>query len=282
MLKPIGTGSPASTEVNSAQEADSKQQSADSKSPNSAPEQPPGTNAMRDAERRLAENALAENAFAGIFRAYELHAAPDGPSGSNTTSKTTTEVTAKGDPPKIAAPPGSPFGPGKKVLMLGDSHTVMDYGKKMKELIKATGSDINVDAKVGAAPKDFMNRMTDLIKKDNPDTIVVSLGTNFREGKMSQRQIDIQVERITKAVRDTGSSAKIVWVGPPRLKEDMKDNGASLDSFDKMMQKAMANKGQYVSSNPYTTYEGRDGVHYNKKPAEAWAQGVFNEINSGK
>jgi hypothetical protein len=62
----------------------------------------------------------------------------------------------------------------------------------------------------------------------------------------------------------------------------MKDNGASLDSFDKMMEKAMGSKGKYVSSNAYTNYEGRDGVHYNKKPAEAWAKGVFDVIHSGK
>lgn len=279
MVRPIGTGSPISPEVNSTQDADSPQQPADTKPPNAAPDQTPGTTQDQNPERLLAENKLAENAFAGIFRQYQLHAAPDDPSGPNTTPGTTTGVTAKTDAPKIAAPPGSPFGPGKKVLMLGDSHTVMDYGKKMKDLIKATGSDVTVDAKVGAAPKDFMNRMTDLIKKENPDTIVVSLGTNFREGKMTQNQINIQVARITKAVRESGSSAKIVWVGPPRLKEDMKDNGASLKSFDDMMAKALGDKGKYVSSNGHTTYEGGDGVHYNKKPAEAWAQGVFDEIN---
>lgn len=279
MVRPIGTGSPATQEVNSTQDAATIQQPADTKPPDAAPEQTPSETPKQNPERQLAENTRAENAFAGIFRQYQLNAAPDDSAGSNTTSGKTTGVNAKTDTPKIAALAGSPFGPGKKVLMLGDSHTVMDYGKKMKDLIKATGSDVTVDAKVGAAPKDFMNRMTDLIKKENPDTIVVSLGTNFREGKMTQNQINIQVARITKAVRDTGSSAKIVWVGPPRLAQDMKDNGVSLKSFDDMMAKALGDKGKYVSSNGHTTYEGRDGVHYNKKPAEAWAQGVFDEIN---
>jgi hypothetical protein len=188
---------------------------------------------------------------------------------------------AKTGSSKISDSSGA-FGPGKKVLMLGDSHTVMGYGKKMKELIKSTGSDVNVDAKVGARPKDFPDRIAEHIRKENPDTIVVSLGTNFRESKMTQAQVNVQVERITKAVKDAGSNAKIIWVGPPRLKEDMKDNGASLDSFDKMMEKAMSSKGQYVSSNPYTTYKGRDGVHYENAQAEAWAKGIFDNIQSRK
>jgi hypothetical protein len=280
MVRPIGSGSPSSTEIHSTEAAESPKQPANSEPPSPTPEQTATTRPKQDSERMLAENARAENAFAEMFRQYQFHAAPDGPSGGfDKSSDTTTGVKAKDDAPKIAAPASSPFGPGKKVLMLGDSHTVMDYGKKMEKLIKATGSGFAVDAKVGAAPKDFMNRMTDLIKKENPDTIVVSLGTNFREEKMSQRQIDIQVQRITDAVQKTGSKAKIVWVGPPRLKEDMKDNGVSMEAFDKMMEKAMGDKGKYVSSNAHSNYEGRDGVHYNKKPAEAWAQGVFDQIN---
>jgi hypothetical protein len=141
---------------------------------------------------------------------------------------------------------------------------------------------VTVDAKVGARPKDFPNKIAEHIHKENPDTIVVSLGTNFREPKMTQGQVNVQVERITKAVRDSGSNAQIIWVGPPRLKTDMKDNGASLDSFDKMMEKAMASKGQYVSSNPYTNYKGRDGVHYENAQAETWANAVFGQINSQK
>jgi hypothetical protein len=283
MVRPIGTGAPSAI---ASPEPNSPEKLVENTLQQTVPDQQTETISTQDPARSFAKNVLAENAFFGNFRAYQFQAAPDGPSsGSNSTPpapSNSTGVKSADNTPKIAAPAGSPFGPGKKILMLGDSHTVGPYGSKMKEMIKDTGSDVAVDAKIGAAPKDFTNRMTDLIKKENPDTIVVSLGTNFREGGMTQRQIDIQVERITKAVRDTGSKAKIVWVGPPRLQTDMKDNGASLDSFDKMMEKAMGSKGKYVSSNAYTNYEGRDGVHYNKKPAEAWAKGVFDVINSGK
>ncbi|HSE39765.1 MAG TPA: hypothetical protein VLH08_03290, partial [Acidobacteriota bacterium] len=169
MVRPIGTGSAAPVAV---PETNSPEKSVESARQHTAPDQKTDTTSTQDPARSFAKNVLAENAFLGNFRAYQFQAAPDGPSsGSNSTPPTksnSTGVKSTDNTPKIAAPAGSPFGPGKKILMLGDSHTVGAYGNKMKELIKDTGSDVAVDAKIGAAPKDFMNRMTDLIKKENP------------------------------------------------------------------------------------------------------------------
>lgn len=247
------------------------------------PKQDPETAAKnaKAANQHANDRKNLDSARAEIVKDQLAKKLPEKKSQPNAEKKQT-EATEKISDSKIAGPQDSPFGPGKKVLMLGDSHSVMGYGKKMKELVKGTGSDVTVDAKVGARPKDFPDKIAEHIRKENPDTIVVSLGTNFREAKMTQAQVDVQVERITKAVRDSGSKAKLIWVGPPRLKEDMEDNGASLDAFDKMMGKAMSSKGQYVSSNPYTTYKGRDGVHYETAQAEAWAKGVFDHIHSQK
>jgi lysophospholipase L1-like esterase len=175
-----------------------------------------------------------------------------------------------------SAAPGSPFGPGKKVLMLGDSHTVGTYGQEMSRLIGGTGSSVKTDAKVGVSPSYFNSRVGDLIRRDNPDTIVISLGANMRGA--SQAQVNKQIKDLEAQIRAAGSNAQIVWVGPPRTAQDMRDGGASINQFNQMMRNAIGSGGRYVDSAPFTNYSGPDGIHYNADPARRWAAGVFGAI----
>lgn len=172
----------------------------------------------------------------------------------------------------------SPFGKGKSVLVLGDSHTEAGaFGAQLTQRISETGSKVSVDAKSGKSPTYFFDRVEKLVKEHKPDTIVIALGTNYREdgdGK-TQGMVDAQVKGLVKRLRAAGSKAEIVWIGPPSIRQDGADGGASLRTFDARMKKALGDEGRYIPSSELTRYEGRDGVHYGAAAARKWADKVF-------
>jgi hypothetical protein len=172
----------------------------------------------------------------------------------------------------------SPFGKGKSVLVLGDSHTEAGaFGAQLTQRISDNGAKVSVDAKSGKSPTYFFGRVEKLVKEHKPDTIVIALGTNYREdgdGK-TQGMVDAQVKGLVKRLRAAGSTAEIVWVGPPSLRQDGADGGAALRTFDARMKKALGNEGRYIPSSELTRYEGRDGVHYTQVAARHWADKVF-------
>lgn len=211
---------------------------------------------------------------------WERFKAPPGGSGS---SGGAGSAGAAGSAGGAQAPGQGPFGPGKSVLLIGDSHTnSYEYGRELKRLITKTGAKVAVDAKDGASSLPFVSRVADDIKQHKPDTIVISLGTNFRDS--SARGAEIQVERLVKAIRDTGYKGEIVWVGPPPGRDDAKDGGKAFKAFEEKMQNATKKSGvKYVSSGPYVDPSGvdRSGIHYKDGPSDAWAKGVFEKIASG-
>lgn len=174
----------------------------------------------------------------------------------------------------------SPFGKGKSVLVLGDSHTAAGaFGRRLTRRISDTGAQVSVDAKSGKSPTWFFDRVETLVKEHKPDTIVIALGTNYREdgdGK-TQGMVDAQVKGLVKRIRATGSKAKIVWVGPPTLRKDEEGprRGVALRTFDERMKNALGNEGRYIPSSELTRYQGRDGVHYTEVAAGQWADKVF-------
>lgn len=193
-----------------------------------------------------------------------------------------------GGAPAVAPPPApattapaSPFGKGKAVMVLGDSHTAAgSFGKTLESRIGDTGSKVTVDAKSGVSPTYYFDRIEKLVREKNPDTIVIALGTNYREdgdGK-TQGMVNAQVQGLVKRIRATGSTAQIIWVGPPRGRADGADDGRSLQVFDTRMRNALGKEGTYVASSDHTRYEGRDGVHYGAAAGKRWADAVFDAM----
>ncbi len=199
------------------------------------------------------------------------------------------------------------FGPGTKVLEIGDSHTVGTFGDELDKKLRSTGSQVATYASAGASPDWFVKgtptkygyserhadgsksttpygqshatpKLDQLIGKEKPNVIVVNLGANFRGAGASG--IKQQVASIGEVAKKHG--IPVVWVGPPKSSKD-NGNPGSLNQFDQQMAAAVAPYGTYISSAPFVPkYSGSDGLHFNgaegTQIARNWADGVFSKI----
>ena len=201
-------------------------------------------------------------------------------------------------------PAGGHIGSGSKVLVIGDSHTAGTYGDELDRLLRGKGAQVHTVGSSGATADQYISgagtkvgyadhklngqtektaahatpKLEDLIAQDKPDTIVVNLGANFRGAGPSG--IKAQVNKLGEIAKR--HNIKIVWVGPPRTRDDM-SNPSSLQKFDQDMAAAVQPFGQYISSAPFTPeYSGTDGVHYGGSKgtelAKKWAAGVAGAL----
>lgn len=167
------------------------------------------------------------------------------------------------------------IGPGTKVLEIGDSHTVGVFGQELEKLLEGRGADVERHAAVGTSAGHWVNGghgakpLQDLIARSKPDVVIINLGANSRGG------VGSDVKRLAQIAKNSG--AQVIWVGPPRTRQDMA-NPAALQQFDAQMRAQLQGLGTYVSSAPYTSYDGPDGIHYNAGAARRWAQGVFGAL----
>lgn len=167
------------------------------------------------------------------------------------------------------------IGPGTKVLEIGDSHTVGVFGQELEKLLEGRGADVERHAAVGTSAGHWVNGghgakpLQDLIARSKPDVVIINLGANSRGG------VGGDVKRLAQIAKNSG--AQVIWVGPPRTRQDMA-NPAALQQFDAQMRAQLQGLGTYVSSAPYTSYDGPDGIHYNAGAARKWAQGVFGAL----
>lgn len=167
------------------------------------------------------------------------------------------------------------IGPGTKVLEIGDSHTVGVFGQELEKLLEGGGADVERHAAVGTSAGHWVNGghgakpLQDLLARSKPDVVIINLGANSRGG------VGSDVKRLAQIAKNSG--AQVIWVGPPRTRQDMA-NPAALQQFDAQMRAQLQGLGTYISSAPYTSYDGPDGIHYNAGAARKWAQGVFGAL----
>ena len=191
--------------------------------------------------------------------------------------------------------------------MIGDSHTVGTYGNEMDRLLRSSGATVSSYGSSGSSPSWWMRgtttssgfvgrhadgtverpadwrtphetpRLRELIERERPDTLVVSLGGNMRG--MSEDQIRRQVRELGEVARENG--VRLVWAGPPSRRADAGDR-QDIERFDAIMRDAVAPYGNYVASSRYTEYSGSDGVHYSGARGTAiarqWAGAVYGEL----
>lgn len=205
-----------------------------------------------------------------------------------------------------APPPGGKIGAGSNVLVIGDSHTIGTFGTQLDKDLRSTGARVETYGSSGSSPSWWINgtttnsgysarhadgsvdqppwnqphatpKLSDLIAKQRPDTIIVNLGANMRGA--SAQEIERQVSSLAKMAKESG--ARLIWVGPPKTREDM-SNPSSVNRFNAAMRDAVAPYGTYLSSSEYTRYAGGDGIHYSgnegSQVARGWADRIFSDI----
>ena len=224
------------------------------------------------------------------------------PAGNS--SGSTAPVGSSGEASAAGSPLSGSIGPGTKVLEIGDSHSVGTFGQELDAKLRGTGAQVSTYASAGANPSDFVNgtghkygywekkadgsekkvgygtnaappKLENLIAQEKPSVILVNLGANFRGGNPKA-----EVDKIGQVARK--HNIPIIWVGPPKTRED-NSTPSSIQSFDKKMAEAVAPYGKYIpSSNLTPKYSGGDGIHYSGSEgnsiARQWASGVFNAL----
>ncbi len=197
------------------------------------------------------------------------------------------------------------IGPGTRVLIIGDSQTVGPYGQTLDQLARATGATVSTQAAWGASPPWLFSGhetyklwtrdsegeantqmkvptplLNDLLARERPDVVIVTMGGNMIAGNASQGEVMTQVSQIGNAV--SASGAELVWVGPPKY-DPNKRSAAVVDEFYGKLRNAVPEYGTLIDSRPHISeYAGTDGLHYSgdkgERIAREWANGVFGEI----
>jgi lysophospholipase L1-like esterase len=198
-----------------------------------------------------------------------------------------------------------PITVGTRVLIIGDSQTVGPYGKTLDSLARASGATVVTHASWGASPTWFFNgqethkywsrdsagqeltaakvatpRLPDLLAREKPDVVVVTMGGNMIAGNASQADVTLQVSQIGNAV--SASGAHLVWVGPPKY-DPQKRSPEVIAQFYQKLENIVPEFGTLIDSRPHIeTYSGADGLHYSgakgERIAREWARGVFEQI----
>lgn len=239
--------------------------------------------------------------LAGMLNSPGVGAATPAPSPS--APQAAAPVTATPPAGNTPARPGQ-IGPGKRVLVIGDSHTAGHYGDELDKQLRARGAQVHTIGSSGASASNFISgrgttvgyadhgvdgktqktashatpKLEELINQDKPDVIVVNLGANFRGA--GQAGIESQVRSLGEIAKR--HNIPIKWVGPPKP-APARLNMEEVQRFDQQLAAAVAPYGEYISSVPYTPeYAGGDGLHYGgtrgKQLAQQWAQGIASNL----
>jgi lysophospholipase L1-like esterase len=180
-------------------------------------------------------------------------------------------------PKPAQASGGLAFGSGVRVLLFGDSHTHGPFGRELERLLKGTGAGVVRTAVIGSAVKNWLPRVSALLREHRPTVVIVALGANMRTYP-SVSGTSAQIAELVRAIRKEIPTARIVWIGPPR---EAKDTDAALARFNGIVRQGLDHTVRFVDSARHTPrYEGADGVHYAERAANDWARGVFKDLSS--
>lgn len=181
----------------------------------------------------------------------------------------------------------------KRILVLGDSHTVGSYGITLENLLRDAGSDVTRVGVVGAAAYHYNtgkhSRLTygrvgdfDAAIGRPYDLAIVSLGTNDVTGwsaAEAARQIRTLIDRINATTK--------VWVGAPSFS----DTAASSYNPDYARKNLNARAQElWVELSPVyganaidprnatASYVQQKDIHFGPKGGKAWAEYVFASL----
>lgn len=197
-----------------------------------------------------------------------------------------------------------------RVLMIGDSLSVGAFGEAIQRhlAMKFGPQNVSAFASCGSSPenwledepefythcgyrqstpdrspifRDFRNgkrprptltpKVETLVRRYDPNVIVVQLGTNWMDRNLSDREISWTIHRFIDALR--GSSVRqIIWIEPPDSSAFRRTQGRIHRLIESA---AVRQRFEVIDSRPLTHYvhgkTGGDGVHYNNEASRAWA-----------
>lgn len=202
------------------------------------------------------------------------------------------------------------LGPGSKVLVLGDSYSVGQYGKRLGQRLRSTGASVEAYGATGVTAAAYLNgtsvtngflhqtptgqavsvspgkraqvpRLDELLRKQKPDLVIVSLGPNYlpaaRGGKHAAGNLAAaDLRRVADQVKASG--AKLVWVGTPDTSRF--SEAAEVDVNRGLRLAARQTDSLFVDPKPLQAYRGGDGLHPATHAASSLADKVFDRIQA--
>lgn len=197
----------------------------------------------------------------------------------------------------------------KKILILGDSHSVHTFGQTLDQGLRNDGFSVKTIARSSASPhwwytglstkhqafsRDYDGTiheekktplLASILPKDS--TVVVALGTNmikvFKNLDLKKLKLDYDCKSkgitmaeatfcMARQIQENGNQC--IWVGPPQMKnykkKELKKTYETLG--------VLAKGCLIIDSRDLTKYAGSDGTHYDGKKgvavAKAWAEAV--------
>jgi len=210
----------------------------------------------------------------------------------------------------------SPPPPPPKVLMIGDSLSVSDFGDVVREHLEHEFGRQNVAffASCGSSPESWLQnepvfhtkcgyrektptsdvyhdyhngkrppavatpKVETLIERYKPTIVIVQLGTNWMDQTLSDDYIRHVLARFVRAVHGV-STRRMIWIGPP----DSSRFSTVQNRIYQLIQQSVSRGDPVIDSRRFTRYlvgkTGGDGVHYNRESGEAWARRVITSID---
>lgn len=210
------------------------------------------------------------------------------------------------------------IGPDARVLHIGDSHTVGIYGQHMDKLLRETGARVETYGSAGSRPSWFVTgrntrsgfygkneegvvdkpakwndphptpKFEELLRRFNPNVIMVSLGANLFGA--SAEQVKADVDRLFVGANGQPldlRGKKLIWIGPPDGRADKKPAEQQAALYRHLQAAIEPYGASFIDSRPMTEYPdtpGLDGRHYwgkeGVREAREWAAEVLDQVQA--
>ena len=208
-----------------------------------------------------------------------------------------------------------------KVLFLGDSHTDGVFGDTLDEMMREKYDVASFGTRGSTSQwyldgtqtpwagwsrlpdrtevrdnKPYTPHVSELLKQQAPNAVVIALGTNFvwlysssntpQKIAQTDSQVEVQVKSLLQAVQQPGRAC--IWIGPPQLGPKYSQSKGVLDHVREIERKAASQNGcTFIDSFSVTGYpeQGGDSIHYDRagpegiKIAKAWARYVSTKVD---
>jgi lysophospholipase L1-like esterase len=191
---------------------------------------------------------------------------------------------------------------GKRVLLIGDSHTVGSYGDVLQATLQRAGaSSVTRVAHVGATAKDYLTGKyaTEFraAARQGADVLIITLGTNDAAAS-DYLPVKKSAENF-KSIASAVGAPVTFWVGPPafhpdsaRLYSDAFRTKDLIQRSDELWKAASPLFGDRAIdprevTKPFTSAKGptkalpRGDIHLGPKGGAAWASYVFDIVERG-